>query len=746
MKHLIFLVFLLFSIPAMASGDVMVGDTTPVTTLKSWFQKGRKPTKAQFAAWLDSYRHLSVALGQGDVLGLIDSIAVLRALAGAGGIADGDKGDVVVTGTGATWTVDNGAINSAKILDGSIALSDLSYTPLTAEVDGSTTNEIQTLDTTSLVGTNLQLSLSSDAEAAKVVDLSSLNNLDNATGTAATVQIEDNAISDAKLAHGTANTLRGFDATGVPGEVSAGANITISAGVISSNAVTGTGTTNYLPKWSSSTGLVDSKLRDDGTTIGLGGAPSANHLIRGYGLFGKNGSAFGNLYEVYDNPTNNQNVMSSNSANEKFGLIAVAKNPDGSVTRLKSFAAFGGIGAIGVGPSYTSGGRSSAGLYGSSSANEPMGVGSSNFNYGGYFLSEGQSGCTDYKGSMWGSFSKADISAAVLETPFGSVYGMEAVGIGKSGQTVMGGRFSASGGTTNYGLYSASGNNYFANNVGIAKTAPAEKLDVTGNIRTSGQIQFGGSTTYINLSGSDLYSVTPAAAGIGQNAEGGIVEHHMKAGTNVFGGITGVNVGTFTGGVSVGSAVVSTVAPTNGLLVDGEVKSNTVNAATTDTDKFLVSDGGTIKYRTGGQAVADMDFVSSPWGVAMTVSSNVDTLINTTSDGGYFSNVKTSGADIYTISYYFDVAFYDTGSGNNVFSIPLSTLGITYGVGEEDFIIGTGSVFPTGTINSTNVQLKVLDVRADVTDEEIEVVIWRPASLGSTNNRGRVKIVLQTIK
>lgn len=37
----------------------------------------------------------------------------------------------------------------------------------------------------------------------------------------------------------------------------------------------GSGTTNYLTKWSSSTGIVDSQLRDDGTSVGIGVAPSA---------------------------------------------------------------------------------------------------------------------------------------------------------------------------------------------------------------------------------------------------------------------------------------------------------------------------------------------------------------------------------------------------------------------------------------------------------------------------------------
>jgi len=53
-------------------------------------------------------------------------------------------------------------------------ISDLG-TYLTSEVDGSVTNEIQTLDQSQLNGKNLELSLSSDGEATKSIDLSSVN-------------------------------------------------------------------------------------------------------------------------------------------------------------------------------------------------------------------------------------------------------------------------------------------------------------------------------------------------------------------------------------------------------------------------------------------------------------------------------------------------------------------------------------------------------------------------------------------
>jgi hypothetical protein len=171
-------------------------------------------------------------------------------------------------------------------------------------------------------------------------------------------------------------------------------------------------------------------------------------------------------------------------------------------------------------------------------------------------------------------------------------------------------------GTTNY-LAKFTGTSTIGNsilfdngtNVGIGGSSPAYKLDVSGDIRStlgayfatsSGNIGFG--TTIPTGSGGPILHIKAAS----------IPEIHLTNST------TG---DAYNDGFSLNVNGLNTYFTNydNGFLsfstnntervrvaADGNVTFSQIANATTDTDKFLVSDSGVIKYRTGSELLSDI--------------------------------------------------------------------------------------------------------------------------------------------
>jgi hypothetical protein len=125
---------------------------------------------------------------------------------GGGGVTDGDKGDIDVTASGATWTVDTSAISTIKIADAAVTY---------AKIQDVAANSVL-----ARVGTT-----SGTAEA---VALANSNLLGRGTGA--------NNVGAISLGSNLAITLNALNTTGHP-------------------TITGTPTTNAIPKWTSASAL-----------------------------------------------------------------------------------------------------------------------------------------------------------------------------------------------------------------------------------------------------------------------------------------------------------------------------------------------------------------------------------------------------------------------------------------------------------------------------------------------------------
>ena len=79
-------------------------------------------------------------------------------------------------------------------------------------------------------------------------------------------------------------------------------------------------------------------------------------------------------------------------------------------------------------------------------------------------------------------------------------------------------------------------------------------------------------------------------------------------------GVTSATIGAITISGSQISSADSTIVPMEGLNILN------ISSASTDTDAFLVSDGGVVKKRTGGEVLSDMGGASTGFAIAQAVA------------------------------------------------------------------------------------------------------------------------------
>ena len=291
--------------------------------------------------------------------------------------------------------------------------------------------------------------------------------------------------------------------------------------------VTGTGTTNYVAKFTSSSAVGNSQIFDDGTNVGIGTINPTKKLD-------VNGDALINSLTV---GRGNYNYL----LNAAFGYGALGSNVSGTMV-----TAVGGeaLTSNTSGSNNTAVGESALGFNTTGGSNTAVGVASLQYNLSGaYSTAVGQGSLQNNTASYntaVGSQSSLYNSSGTYNT---------AIGAGAIAYVNTGSNNTALG-------YRAG---YSPVNVGQYNQTPSNSVYLGYQTRAAGN---GNNTNEIVIGAS--------ADGNGSNS------------------------------VTIGNTSITNT------YLRGAINLNTISNATTDTDKFLVSDSGVIKYRTGVELLSDI--------------------------------------------------------------------------------------------------------------------------------------------
>jgi hypothetical protein len=272
------------------------------------------------------------------------------------------------------------------------------------------------------------------------------------------------------------------------------------------NPVTGTGTTNYVPKWTSGSAIGDSQIFDNGTNVGIGTtSPDSKLVVSGSGQITTKVESTNNQANVFLQGTFGQ---FENLAGELYITNNAASSPiifrAGSATERLRITSAGDVLVGTTSSSYSSAGRGLIVANGSTNSLFGWSVGGSS------------------KGYMYHEGTNVYLENSVS----GGFFNLTQVGAGY---------FSFNTNATERMRITSAGN------VGIGTTSPSYKLEVNGNVYGSTTAQFG--TGYIDgtQSGWAIFGSNSSSNGIKIVLDGSILRNDIVIATS---GLIGIGTGT----------------------------------------------------------------------------------------------------------------------------------------------------------------------------------------------------------